>query len=103
MQSEAFWVWVYRLSERVILKYAQEGVTIPLDSSDDPLKVFEATDVSKNPLRFAVFILWLKHQPQAFEWFEVIREHHNDLVHDTVIKLKLKEIQIDGKWAQRIS
>lgn len=94
LQSEAYWVWVCGLSERVISKYAQESVTFPLDPSDDPLNEFEATNVSKNPLRFAVFILRLNHQPQAFEWFEVIREHHTDLAYNSLIKLRLIEIKL---------
>ena len=34
---------------------------------DDPLEVFDATDVSKNVMRFVVYILWLKGQPDSFE------------------------------------
>ena len=75
MSSHLYWCWLCRLCERAYFKYAQ-GVVIPLESSADPLKEFEAADVKQNIFRFLVFIMWLKHQPQAYEWFLTIREHH---------------------------
>ena len=41
---------------------------------DDPLEVFDATDVSKNVVRFVVYILWLKRQPNSFEKYLRVRE-----------------------------
>jgi len=43
------------------------------------LREFEVVDVSKNVFGFVVFILWLKHQSQSFEWFLTIRERYPDL------------------------
>ena len=57
--------WLCRVCERAYLKYAQ-WVVIPLESSADPLKQFEATDVKQNIFCF-LFITWLKHQPQAYQ------------------------------------
>lgn len=92
MHSEALWSWLCALSERVILKALKdqrEGVTIPLDPCPDPLEQFRTVDVAQTPFRLAVFILWLKHQPQAFEWFEKILNQHEQLVRDATLKLNL--------------
>ena len=59
---------------------------IPTDI-DDPLEVFDATDVSKNVMRFVVYILWLKPQPNSFEEYPCVRELHFDLWRDCVYKL----------------
>ena len=86
MSNHLYWCWLCRVCERAYLKYAQ-GVVIPLESSADPLKEFEATDVKQNIFRFLIFIMWLKHQPQAYEWFLTIREHHPDLIKACSLKL----------------
>ena len=88
MSSHMYWCWLFRVCERAYLKYAQ-GVVIPVESSADPLKEFEATDVKHNIFRFLIFIMWLKHQPQAYEWFLTIREHHPDLVKACSLKLAM--------------
>ena len=59
-------------------KYGKD-IVLSTDSVDDPLKEFEVVDVSKNVFRFVVFILWLKHQSQSFEWFLTICELYPDL------------------------
>ena len=46
---------------------------------DDPLEVLDATDVSKNVMRFVVYILWLKRQPNSFEEYLCLRGLHFDL------------------------
>ena len=86
MSSHMYWCWLCQVCERAYLKYAQ-GVVIPLASSADPLKQFEATDVKQNIFRFLIFIMWLKHQPQAYEWFLTIREYNADLVEACILKL----------------
>ena len=43
--------------ERAYERYGTDE--IPTDI-DDPLEVFDATDVSKNVMRFVIYILWLK-------------------------------------------
>ena len=88
MSSHMYWCSLCRVCERTYLKYAQ-GVVIPVESSADPLKEFEATDVKHNIFRFLIFIMWLKHQPQAYEWFSTIREHHPDLVKASSLKLAM--------------
>ena len=47
MSSQLYWCWLCRVCERAYLKYAQ-GVVISLESSADPVKEFEATDVKHN-------------------------------------------------------
>ena len=46
---------------------------------DEPLEVFDATDVSKKVMRFVLYILWLKRQPNSFEEYLCLRELHFDL------------------------
>lgn len=85
-----WWYWLCEWSERVILKglkETQHEITIPLDLSPDLLAEFRAVDVAQNPFPLAVFLLWLKHQPQAFEWFEKILHEHEALVRDGAHKL----------------
>ena len=79
MLSHLYWCWLCGVCERAYLKYVQ-GVVIPLASSADPLKEFEATDIKQHVFRFLIFIMWLKHQPQAYEWLLTIQEHHPDLI-----------------------
>ena len=43
------------------------------------LEVFDATDVSKNVMRFVVCILWLKRQPNSYEEYLRVRELRFDL------------------------
>ena len=88
MSSHLYWCWLCRVCERAFLKYAQ-GVVIPLESSADPLKQFEATDVKHNIFRFLIFIMWKKHHPQAYVLFSTIREHHPDLVKACSLKLTM--------------
>ena len=78
MCSRESWSLLCDRCEVVYLKYGK-GKVIPLHPVDDPLKEFEVVDVSKNVFRFVVFILWLKHQSQSFEWFPTIRERYPDL------------------------
>ena len=53
--------------QKRVCAYARYGTDeIPTDIGD-PLEVFDATDVSKNVMRFVVYILWLKGQPDSFE------------------------------------
>ena len=80
------WTWT-RLCcecERVYVRYGTDA--IPADI-DDPLEVFDATDVSKNVMRFVVYILWLKRQPNSFEEYLCVRELRFDLWRDCVYKL----------------
>ena len=78
MSSHLHWRKLCQVCERAYLKYAQ-WVVIPLSSSADPLKEFEAMDVKQNIFWFLIFIMWLKHQPQACKWFLTIQAHYPDL------------------------
>lgn len=83
MSDQTFWCWLCEKCERM---YGQ-GITIPSTLSDDPMKKFEANDMTRNVFRFVVFIMCLQRHPQVFEWFRVIREHCPDLVKSYVITL----------------
>ena len=92
MQSSVLWYWLCDLSERAILNALRRDnkeVTIPLESSLDPVAEFRATEVGKNPFRLAVFTLWLKHQPGAFQWFEKILQENEALVREAAAQLVL--------------
>ena len=67
--------------ERVYARYGKEE--IPSDI-DDPLEVFDATDVSKNVMRFVVYILWLKRHPDSFEEYLGVGELRFHLWRDCV-------------------
>ena len=63
------------------------GVTKFARALNLPAQKVRATDVKQNIFRFVIFIMWLKHQPQACEWFLTIREHHPDLIKACSLKL----------------
>ena len=91
------------MCERVYLKYAQEGF-IPLASSAEPLKEFEVTDVKQNIFPFHIFIMWLKHQPQAYEWFLTIRAHYPDVVrHFEIIEAMKKSKTANSSYQHLIT
>ena len=64
------WSWITLCSkcERIYTKYG-DGVRIPNDNPKDenPLDVFDDSNVEENVMRFVVYILWLKQQPHSFE------------------------------------
>ena len=80
------WSWA-RLCckcERAYARYGKDEIPVGID---DPFEVFDATDVSKSVMRFVVYILWLKGQPDSFEEYLRVRELHFDLWRDCVYKL----------------
>ena len=85
MSDQWSWTRLCYKCERVYAQYGRDE--IPPDI-DDPLEVFSATDVSKNVMRFVVYILWLKRQPNSFEKYLRVRELHFDLWRDCVHKLR---------------
>lgn len=82
MVEEAYWSLVCDLCEKYI-----GNAKILLDDGVPPLELFEATDV-KNIGRFAVFMCWLKRQPDALQGFVAIREKYRGLVDVRVMELK---------------
>ena len=75
------WSWI-RLCYKCERVYARYGTDAIRRDIDDPLEVFDATDVSKNVMRFVVYILWLKRQPNSFEEHLRVRERRFDLWRD---------------------
>ena len=51
-----------------------ERVRFPRISPLNPLEVFDDTNVTENVMRFVVYILWLKRQPNTFEKYVRVRE-----------------------------
>ena len=61
----------------------QEGDKIPIPpyfEDENPLTVFEETNVKVNLYRWVVFVLWLKSYPQAFSWFQKIQKTHSSTI-----------------------
>ena len=84
MSDGRSWTRLCCKCERAYARYGTDE--IPTDI-DDPLEVFDATDVSKNVMRFVVYILWLKRQPNSFEEYLCVRELRFDQWRDCVYKL----------------
>ena len=78
---------MWRLSQRAIDEMSGDiSVTIPQNTTFNPMLVFEETRTEKNVFRFVVFIRWLKNHPEATRWFDEIREKHRVLV-DSYVSL----------------
>ena len=60
MSDGRSWTRLCCKCERAYVRYGTDE--IPTDI-DDPLELFYATDVSKNVMRFVVYILWLNVNP----------------------------------------
>lgn len=73
--------------ERLVDKYGGKD-EIPLDP-DDPLEVFDDTNVENNVMRFVVYILWLKRQPDSFEKYLRVSQSRFDLWRSSVYKVWL--------------
>ena len=84
------WSWIRLCSkcERLYTKYGS-GVSVPDDNpeDEDPLDVFDDTDVEQNVMRFVVYILWLKQQPDSFEKYLEVRKQRFDLWRQCVYKV----------------
>ena len=86
MNPEAFWWSVVDVCKHIYFKHGH-GIAIPSDPDPDPLRVFDEVDVAHNPFRFTVYIMWLRQQPGAFDWFCCLLAQHEELVRDTMKKL----------------
>jgi len=81
------WCWT-TLCYKCASVYARYGVEpVPCDVSDSPLDVFDYTDVEPNVMRFVVYILWLKRQPDSFKKYLEVREQRFELWRQCVYKL----------------
>ena len=75
-----------RKCERVYRQYGEGSGEIPLEP-EDPLETFDDTNVEENVMRFVVYILWLKRQPDSFEKYLRVRDERWDLWRSCVYKL----------------
>ena len=82
------WSWTTLCSkcDRVYARYGK-GEPIPDTFSDSPLEVFDYTDVEPNVMRFVVYILWLKREPDSFKKYLEVREQRFELWRQCVYKL----------------
>jgi len=82
------WCWATLCSKctGVYERYGQ-GEPIPDHFCDSPLEVFDYTDVEPNVMRFVVYILWLKRQPDSFEKYLEVREQRLELWRQCVYRL----------------
>ena len=64
--------------ERVYHRYGEGICQIPTDPAD-PLQTFDDTNVEENVMRFVVYILWLRYQPDSFEKYLRVRDSRYDL------------------------
>ena len=84
MSDRCSWTRLCCKCESVYARYRTDEIPTDIDY---PLEVFNATDVSKNVMRFVVYIFWLKGQPDSFEEYLRVRERGFDLWRDCVYKL----------------
>lgn len=69
--------------------YARYGGSLCEINTDstDPLEAFDDTNVTENVMRFVVYILWLKGQPDSFEKYLQVRELRYNLWRSSVYRL----------------
>ena len=75
-----WWSWVRLCHKcgRVFERYGGRHDEIPTEYIDAPV-AFDETNVSKGVMRFPVYILWLKRQPNSFEEYLRVRDERPDL------------------------
>jgi len=77
--------WKYYQTLCQCLYDHQEGEKVPIPTNirpedTHPLKVFEKTHVEINVYRWAVFVMWLKPHPSAWQWYRSIQKAHPNTV-----------------------
>ena len=78
MSDHWSWMTLGRRCERVYQRYGEGECEIPSQPAD-PLETFDDTNVEENVMRFVIYILWLKRQPDSFEKYLRVREARFDL------------------------
>ena len=71
-ESRAYWVALCEKCDQLWGRTELSLDVLPPDAAEVE-EVFEATEVSGNWGRFVAFIMWLKRQPRAFEWYVTLR------------------------------
>ena len=72
------WMGLCRKCQRVYHRYGEGSSEIPSEIAD-PLETFDDTNVEENVMRFVVYILCLKRQPDSFDKYLRVREARYDL------------------------
>ena len=67
-------------------KYGPD-IKIPTDLDPEFLQVFDNTRVQDNVFRFVTYILWLEHQPDAFEKYVRVKLQRPNVWTNCVFKL----------------
>lgn len=86
MSDRWSWTRLWRKSEKVHARYGGGTSEFPTDPADS-LDAFDATNVTEDVMRFVVYILWLKRQPDSFEKYLRVRERRFDPWRSSVYKL----------------
>lgn len=85
-------VWEY-ICSRCMELFERDGNGIeipscdPFDPMQEPLKVFDETDVESNVWRFVVYILWLKKHPHSFHKYCLVKEARPELWRKSLVRL----------------
>ena len=86
MSDHWSWMALCRKCERVYHRYGEGSCEIPSEIAD-PLETFDDTNVEENVMRFVVYILWLKRQPESFEKYLRVRDARFELWRISVYNL----------------
>ena len=86
MADRLSWFTLCSKCTRVYARYGDD-TPIPDYTCDSPLEVLNETNVSVNVMRFVVYILWLKRQPDSFKKYLDVREQRFELWRECVYKL----------------
>ena len=86
MSDRWSWITLCHRCERVYQRYGEGSCEIPSEPAD-PLETFDDTNVEENVMRFVVYILWLKREPDSFEKYLRVREARFDLWRVSVYNL----------------
>ena len=88
--SCAVWTWegLTTQCKNVHQKYGPD-IEIPTELDPDVLQVFDDTRVHENIFRFVTYILWLEHQPDAFDKYLEVKVNRPKLWADCLYKLCL--------------
>lgn len=90
--EQTYWSAVQDTSEYYFHLLGGKSDEIPQQVGADPVSVFDETDVEKNCGRFAVYIMWLKQQPNSFESFCKLLKERKSLIDKSHSKLNFKLI-----------
>lgn len=90
--EQTYWKVIQDSSEFYFHLLGGDSNDIPKEVGTDPVAVFDETAVEENCGRFAVYILWLKQQPNSFEGFCRLLKERKSIIDKSHTKLNFKLI-----------